>query len=104
MFHFHFLVQIEKEVCLSTTKFEDFISELLNRTFQMIEQLSTETSDALIVTHQSNADDHKMGLELTSMISSIVQQCSQNIFQVYRSNSFSFRIGLCSTSIRLDDS
>ncbi|CAF4238177.1 unnamed protein product [Rotaria sp. Silwood2] len=39
------LTDIEKEVCLSTVQFEDFITELLHRIFQMIEILSTELSD-----------------------------------------------------------
>lgn len=78
----HIGFQIEKDVCLSTNKFEDFISELLNRTFQLIEQLSTETSDALVACQQSKSDDHHMCIELTSMISSILQQCSKKIFQV----------------------
>ena len=73
---------MEKEVCLSTSKFEDFISELLNRTFQMIEQLTTEMSDALVVSIDTKAEDHQIGLELTSMISSIVEQCSEKIFHV----------------------
>ena len=73
---------MEKEVCLSTEKFEDFISELLNRTFQMIEQFSTEMSDALVVTNHGKAEDQQIASELTAMISSIVQQCSKNIFHV----------------------
>ncbi len=75
---FFLLLKIEKEICLSTSKFEDFISELLNRIFQLIDTLSTETSDALIITNE----DYEIGLELTSMISCIVQQCSKKIFHV----------------------
>ncbi|CAF4657490.1 unnamed protein product [Rotaria sp. Silwood1] len=78
------LSEIEKEVCLSTTKFEDFISELLNRIFQMIDTLSTEISDALIITIDSKMEDQQIGLELTSIISCIVQQCSKQIFHVVR--------------------
>ena len=48
----------------------------------MIEQLATEMSDALVVPIDAKADDHQIGLELTSMISSIVEQCSENIFHV----------------------
>lgn len=76
------LSDVEKEVCLSTEKFEDFISELLNRTFQMIEQFSTEMSDALVITNDAETEDYQIAQELTSMISSIVQQCSKNIFHV----------------------
>jgi len=76
------LSEIEKEVCLSTSKFEDFISELLNRIFQMIDTLSTEISDSLTITIDLRMEEYQIGLELTSMISCIVQQCSKKIFHV----------------------
>ncbi len=44
----------------------------------MIDTLSTEMSDAVILTNKANSEDE----ELTSMISGIVQQCSNKIFQV----------------------
>ena len=69
-------------MCLSTEKFEDFITEFLNRTFQMIETLSTEMSDAVILTNKANSEDEEASQELTNMISGIVQQCSNKIFQV----------------------
>ncbi|CAF3253224.1 unnamed protein product [Rotaria sp. Silwood2] len=78
------LSEIEKEVCLSTAKFEDFISELLNRIFQMINTLSTEMSDALIIPIDSKMENHQIGVELTSVISCIVQQCSKQIFHMVR--------------------
>jgi hypothetical protein len=46
----------------------------------MIDTLSTEMSD--IITIDSKMEDHQIGLELTSMISCIVQQCSKKIFHV----------------------
>jgi hypothetical protein len=39
-------------------------------------------SDALIITIDSKMEDYQIGLELTSMISCIVQQCSKKIFHV----------------------
>jgi len=48
----------------------------------MIDTLTTEISDASIITIDSKMEDHQIGLELTSMISCIVQQCSKNIFHV----------------------
>ncbi|CAF1560656.1 unnamed protein product [Rotaria magnacalcarata] len=78
------LSEIEKEVCLSTTKFEDFISELLNRIFQMTDALTTEMSDAILITNESKTEDQQIGLELASTISSIVQQCSKPIFRMVR--------------------
>ncbi|CAF3512541.1 unnamed protein product, partial [Rotaria sordida] len=78
------LTEIEKEVCLSTAKFEDFITEFLNRTFQMIDTLSTEMSDAVVVSSKINVEDHVTELALTSMMFGIVQQCSSKIFQMVR--------------------
>ncbi|CAF3971108.1 unnamed protein product [Rotaria sp. Silwood2] len=89
------LTEIEKEVCLSTAKFEDFISELLNRIFQMIDTLSTEISDALIITIDSKMEDHQIGLELTSVISCIVQQCSKKIFHMIRGKITNFLATYC---------
>lgn len=78
------LSEIEKEVCLSTSKFEDFISELLNRIFQMIETLSTEMPDAFLTAVNSKVEDNPIGVELTSIIASIVQQSDRKIFQMIR--------------------
>ncbi|CAF4777299.1 unnamed protein product, partial [Rotaria sp. Silwood2] len=51
------LTEIEKEVCLSTTKFEDFINEFLTRIFQMIKILSTDTSDATLINDEMHMED-----------------------------------------------
>ena len=48
----------------------------------MIDTLSTEMSDAVMLTHEANSEDQEAGQELTSMISGIVQQCSDKIFHV----------------------
>ena len=71
---------------MSTAKFEDFITEFLNRTFQMIDNLSTEMSDAVVVSSKINVEDHVTELALTSMMFGIVQQCSTKIFNVSPSN------------------
>jgi hypothetical protein len=48
----------------------------------MIETLSTEMSDAVVLTNQANSEDQEAGQEMTSMISGIVEQCSTKIFHV----------------------
>ncbi|CAF1508572.1 unnamed protein product, partial [Rotaria magnacalcarata] len=87
------LTEIEKEVCLSTAKFEDFVTEFLNRTFQMIDTLSTEMSDAVVVITKVNLEDHVTELALTSMMFGIVQQCSKKIFQTVREKITNFLAG-----------
>jgi hypothetical protein len=54
----------------------------------MIDTLSTEMSDAVTLTNIANSEDQETGLELTSMISGIVQQCSNKIFHVCSSIMF----------------
>ena len=40
-------------------------------------------SDAVVVTAEDNIEDSTIELKITSIMSSIVQQCSSKIFQVY---------------------
>lgn len=48
----------------------------------MIDTLSAEMSDAVVVSLKGNVEDHVTELALTSMMFGIVQQCSKKIFQV----------------------
>ena len=48
----------------------------------MIDTLSTEMSDAVVVISKINLEDHVTELAFTSMMFGIVQQCSNKIFQV----------------------
>ncbi|CAF4532895.1 unnamed protein product [Rotaria socialis] len=81
------LTEVEKEVCLSTAQFEDFIIEFLNRTFQMIDSLSTEVSDGWVAT---TANDDNTEIELTPVITGIIEQCSSKIFQVVQEKIMNF--------------
>ena len=49
----------------------------------MIDTLSTEMSDAVVVIAKVNVEDHVTELAFTSMMFAIVQQCSKKIFQVH---------------------
>ncbi len=51
----------------------------------MIDTLSTEMSDAVVVISKINVEDHVTELAFTSMMFGIVQQCSNKIFQVIES-------------------
>jgi hypothetical protein len=48
----------------------------------MIDTLSTEMSDAVVLTNKADSEDEETGVELVSLLSGIVQQCSSKIFQV----------------------
>ncbi|CAF4597649.1 unnamed protein product, partial [Rotaria sp. Silwood2] len=51
------LTETEKQVCLSTVQFEEFVIDFLNRIFQMISIRSTETSNAAVTNDSANEDD-----------------------------------------------
>ncbi|CAF1453615.1 unnamed protein product, partial [Adineta ricciae] len=89
------LTEIEKEVCLSTSKFEDFLTEFLSRCFQIIDHLSTIESDADTVT---NFDENNIVSDLTSVINAIVQQCSDKLFEVLRNKITNFLVVSSMTS------
>ncbi|CAF0766600.1 unnamed protein product [Rotaria sordida] len=78
------LTDIEKEVCLSTAKFGDFINEFLDRIFRMIKILSTDMSDAAVIIDEANMEDTTLESKLRSIMANIVQQCSSKIFQIIR--------------------
>ncbi|CAF2108179.1 unnamed protein product [Rotaria magnacalcarata] len=75
------LTEIEKEVCLSTAKFEEFIENFLDRIFQMINILSTDLSDTLM-NNEDRGDHGNLGVKMTSIMTSIIRQCSNNISQM----------------------
>ncbi|CAF4597333.1 unnamed protein product [Rotaria sp. Silwood2] len=80
--HLDLATEIEEKACLSIGAFEDFMSACLNRIFQMIDTLSTDISDTLAITIDSKVEDIQIELELTLIISCIVQQCSRRIFHI----------------------
>ena len=54
----------------------------------MIETLATEMSEAIMLLNEANSEDQETGLELTSMLYGILQQCSDKIFQVHSSTEY----------------
>ncbi|CAF3616295.1 unnamed protein product [Rotaria sordida] len=92
------LTEIEKEVCLSTANFEDFIVEFLNRIFQMIDVLSADMSDAVTNNADIDIDDIMINWKLTTIMFNIVQQCSSKIFQKIREKVINFVSGVCLSS------
>ncbi|CAF1230849.1 unnamed protein product [Adineta steineri] len=89
------LTEIEREVCLSTSKFEDFINEFLNRIFHIIEISSAEISDAVTADANDNKLDIDIQPKVTSILFNIVQQCSSPIFQKIREKIMNFLGSQC---------
>ncbi|CAF0928089.1 unnamed protein product [Adineta steineri] len=89
------LTEIEREVCLSTSKFEDFINEFLNRIFHIIEISSAEISNAVTTDASDNKLDIDIQPKVTSILFNIVQQCSNPIFQKTREKIMNFLSSQC---------
>ncbi|CAF2627525.1 unnamed protein product [Rotaria sp. Silwood2] len=83
------------QVCLSTIQFENFISTFLNRVFRMIELLSTDISDAEMITDEVNNENRSIELLLQSILLNIVQQCSSKIYQLVLEKITHFRALKC---------
>ncbi|CAF1141433.1 unnamed protein product [Adineta ricciae] len=86
------LTEVEKEVCLSTAMFEEFITRFLNETFEVIDSLSTDYTDASIINEHSTEYD-TFQRKLISIVTSIAQQCSTSIFQIVRQKIINFVTG-----------
>ncbi|CAF1329744.1 unnamed protein product [Adineta steineri] len=77
------LSEIEKEVCRSTGLFEEFITRFLDEIFEIILNLSTDFTDTSTI-NEDSTEYSIFQKKLISIITSIVQQCSSNIFQIVR--------------------
>ena len=75
------LTEIEKEVCLLTAMFGEFIEKFFDRIFGLIQILSAECSEALTVSEDPK-DCRTLQIKLTSIVQYIVEQCSDDILQV----------------------
>jgi len=82
------LTDIEKQVCLSTGQFNDFINELLNRIFHLIDILSADIYD-------SDALDATIQTKFSSILFSIVHQSSDDIFRLIQEKMMFFVTGSC---------
>lgn len=76
------LTEIEQEVCLATAGFEDFVLQLMERCFSLIENSSLENPTRLDRdTDKMNTEENILEVGLSSTFSSILTQCSPDIFK-----------------------
>ncbi|KAH8027892.1 hypothetical protein HPB51_011122 [Rhipicephalus microplus] len=76
------LTEIEQEVCLATAGFEDFVLQLMERCFSLIENSSLENPTRLDRdTDKMNTEENILEVGLSSTFSSILTQCSPDIFR-----------------------
>lgn len=76
------LSEIEHDVCLATAGFEDFVLQLMGRCFSLIENSSLENPTRLDRdTDKMNTEENILEVGLASTFSSILSQCSPDIFQ-----------------------
>ncbi|CAN7938235.1 unnamed protein product [Ixodes hexagonus] len=76
------MTELEQEVCLATAEFEDFVLQLMGRCFSLIENSSLENPTRLDRdTDKMNTEENILEVGLASTFSSILAQCSPDIFQ-----------------------
>lgn len=85
------LTELEQEVCLATAGFEDFVLQLMGRCFSLIENSSLENPTRLDRdTDKMNTEENILEVGLASTFSSILAQCSPDIFKAALSKLHAF--------------
>ncbi|ESP01603.1 hypothetical protein LOTGIDRAFT_238219, partial [Lottia gigantea] len=74
------LSEYEREICLATAQFEDFVLLFLDRVFTLIEASAQEVTSG--TQSKLNTEQHVVEMGLSSTASSVFQQCS---FPIYKS-------------------
>jgi len=82
---FFYFSQTEKELCLLSRQFEDFVVQFLDRCFALVESSSLEQTNGLDRTvSNSHKSTHEtlMGTSVSGAVQGVLTQCSPQIFQV----------------------
>ncbi|XP_072526695.1 proteasome activator complex subunit 4A [Salminus brasiliensis] len=83
------LTQVEKELCLASAEFEDFVLQFMDRCFALIGSSTLEQTREEIETEKTHLES-LVELGLSSTFSTILTQCSMDIFQVALEKVFVF--------------
>ena len=89
------LTQTEKELCLLTRQFEDFVVQFLDRCFALVENSSLEQTNGLDRTmsnNHKNTHETLMGTSVSGAMQGVLTQCSPQIFQVHTYERWSLQI------------
>uniref|UniRef100_A0A8C2Q7X1 Proteasome activator subunit 4a n=1 Tax=Cyprinus carpio TaxID=7962 RepID=A0A8C2Q7X1_CYPCA len=84
------LTQVEKELCSASAEFEDFVLQFIDRCFALIDTSTLEQTREEMETEKMTHLESLVELGLSSTFSTILTQCSMEIFQVALGKVFNF--------------
>uniref|UniRef100_A0A672JH14 Proteasome activator subunit 4b n=1 Tax=Salarias fasciatus TaxID=181472 RepID=A0A672JH14_SALFA len=83
-------LQIEKDLCFASAEFEDFVLQFLDRCFALIDSSTLEQTRDEMETDTQTHLESLVELGLSSTVSTILTQCSIQIYKVALHKVFSF--------------
>uniref|UniRef100_A0A8B9T6E1 Proteasome activator subunit 4 n=1 Tax=Anas platyrhynchos TaxID=8839 RepID=A0A8B9T6E1_ANAPL len=86
------LTEVERELCSATAEFEDFVLQFMDRCFGLIESSTLEQTREETETEKMTHLESLVELGLSSTFSTILTQCSKDIFKVALEKVFNFAI------------
>uniref|UniRef100_A0A8C3LMS3 Proteasome activator subunit 4 n=1 Tax=Chrysolophus pictus TaxID=9089 RepID=A0A8C3LMS3_CHRPC len=86
------LSEVERELCSATAEFEDFVLQFMDRCFGLIESSTLEQTREETETEKMTHLESLVELGLSSTFSTILTQCSKDIFKVALEKVFNFAI------------
>ncbi|XP_056326451.1 proteasome activator complex subunit 4A isoform X1 [Danio aesculapii] len=84
------LTQVEKELCSASAEFEHFVLQFVDRCFALIDTSTLEQTREEMETEKMTHLESLVELGLSSTFSTILTQCSMEIFQVALDKVFNF--------------
>ncbi|KAM6951408.1 proteasome activator complex subunit 4B [Aplochiton taeniatus] len=84
------LTEIEKELCSASAGFEDFVLQFLDRCFALIDSSTLEQTRGETETDTQTHLESLVEVGLSSTVSTILTQCSINIYKVALQKVFNF--------------
>lgn len=84
------MTEIERELCSATAEFEDFVLQFMDRCFALIESSTLEQTREETETEKMTHLESLVELGLSSTFSTILTQCSIEIFKVALEKVFNF--------------
>ncbi|MGH0173133.1 UNVERIFIED_CONTAM: hypothetical protein FKN15_013552 [Acipenser sinensis] len=78
------LTEVERELCSVSAEFEDFVLQFMDRCFALIESSTLEQTREETETEKMTHLESLVELGLSSTFSTILTQCSKDIFKVHK--------------------
>ncbi|KAL2305655.1 LOW QUALITY PROTEIN: hypothetical protein Nmel_003540 [Mimus melanotis] len=86
------LSEVERELCSASAEFEDFVLQFMDRCFGLIESSTLEQTREETETEKMTHLESLVELGLSSTFSTILTQCSKDIFKVALEKVFNFAV------------